>query len=200
MLASLGPRPLSFLFLELCHHVFYSVPSPSGFLKSIFCPYRALAVIGWVPAGLCPRQVASLCCFSFMDCRQWHCTLGLVFPGLDTPGLLPSRIRSSRLQEDLDCPQGVLPPKGLVHFGDWAPFGAPPCNASNAYSKPGLFNPWGFTARTLPHDACFVGALSTAIVAPGALPHGPPLPFLDHQAWTPLCFHHPGCNICARMT
>jgi hypothetical protein len=27
----------------------------------------------------------------------------------------------------------------------------------------------------------------------------PSLPCLGHQAMTPLCFHNPGCNICARM-
>jgi hypothetical protein len=68
--------------------------------------------------------------------------------------------------------------------------GPPPGNAPNTYSKPGLFNPWGFITQ----DAWFGGAWPPVIVAPGALPHGPTLPCLGHQAWTPLC------NISAGMT
>jgi hypothetical protein len=49
-------------------------------------------------------------------------------------------------------------------------------------------------------DSCFIGAWPPAIVALGALPQGPPLTCLSLQAWTPLCFHHPGCNIGTRMT
>jgi hypothetical protein len=34
-----------------------------------------------------------------------------------------------------------------------------------------------------------------ALAAPKALPHGLLLLFLAHRDWTPLCFHHPCCNI-----
>jgi hypothetical protein len=40
---------------------------------------------------------------------------------LGTPGSLPSQVRSSRPQEDLDCPRGVLLPTGLVHFQGVSP-------------------------------------------------------------------------------
>jgi hypothetical protein len=45
-----------------------------------------------------------------------------------------------------------------------------------------------------------LGAWPPVIVAPGALTHGQTLPYLGHQTWTPLCFHHLGCNISTRMT
>jgi hypothetical protein len=64
----------------------------------------------------------------------------------------------------------------------------------------GLFNPKGFTVEALPQDACFAWAWPPAIVARVALPHGPPLPCVGHQAWTPLSHHLPGCKISARMT
>jgi hypothetical protein len=114
---------------------------------------------------------------------------GIAFAVLDTPGPLPSQVRSSRPQEDLDCPRrarplsGTKPPSGHPQVipstptsnQDYITLGALP-----PIPSPGYLLRWG---------------LAQAIVAPGALPHGPALPCLGHQSWTPLCFHHPGCNI-----
>jgi hypothetical protein len=126
--------------------------------------------------------------------------LRFVFAGLNTRLPLPSQVISYRPQEDRDCPRGVLPPTGLGHFRGRSPLWGTPGIAPNAYSKPGLFNLWGFTTQALPQDGCFVGALPPAIFAPGAFPHWPPLAFFGHQAWTSLCCHHSVCNISARMT
>jgi hypothetical protein len=97
--------------------------------------------------------------------------LGLCYFRLDHPGL--RRIWTS--------PKGFCH-HGVIHFRGLTPFGA---ITSNTYSKRGLFNPWGFTFQALPQGACFVGVWPTSIFIPGALPHGPPLPCLGHQAWHP---------------
>jgi hypothetical protein len=107
----------------------------------------------------------------------------------------PSRVRSPRPQEDLECLRRVLP-----HLGARTLSRTPAGNVPTACSKPGLFNPWGLTAHALLHDACFVGARPSAIVAPGALPHVPSLPCLGHRLWIPLCFRHSRCKIVAGMT
>jgi hypothetical protein len=73
-----------------------------------------------------------------------------------------------------------------VTFGDFAPLWAPQGKAPNAFSKPGLFNPWGFAVEALSQDACFVEAWPPVIFAPAALPHGSPLSCLGYQTWTLL--------------
>jgi hypothetical protein len=113
------------------------------------------------------------------------CHLRLDHPGLRRTGTAHEGLRT----------HGTRSLPGTV------PLGTPPGNAPTpSPSQDFLFNPWGFTTRAHPQDACFVGAWFPAIIAPKVLRRCPPLPCLGHQAWRPLCFNHPGCNISARMT
>jgi hypothetical protein len=129
--------------------------------------------------------------------QQWEpivvVNVSFAFP---SPGWTPLclyrlRLDHPGLRRIWTTPEGFCHPRG--------PYGATSGNAPNAYPKPGL-NTRDFTTQAPPLDACFVGAWPPAIVGRGALPHGQPLPCLGHKAWTPLCFNHPGFNICARLT
>jgi hypothetical protein len=90
------PRELSFLCLD--HQSF-------GY------PFYALAGSWWI---------------TLVFWTKWQFPLGLAFAVLDTPGLLPSHVRSFRPQEDMDCPRGVLPPTGLGHFRGLSPIRCTP--------------------------------------------------------------------------
>jgi hypothetical protein len=91
--------------------------------------------------------------------------------GLDAPLPLPSQVRSSRPQEDQDCPRRASPPTGLCHLQGLQPH--PQVMATTPSPNwDFLFNPWGFTIRALLHDACFIGAWPPALHVPGALPPG----------------------------
>jgi hypothetical protein len=119
MLTSLGPGALRFLFLELCLRAFYHVSSPPGLWKFIFFPRWAFTMMGWVSTGS-RRPLLSPGCLTLGLCPQSlpsvALPLRLSFPVLDTPGSLPSQVKSSRPQEDLDCRRGYLPLTGLGHF------------------------------------------------------------------------------------
>jgi hypothetical protein len=86
--------------------------------------------------------------------------------------------------EELNCPRRPLPPAAR-------PFSRAKSlrKAPNDYSKPGLFNPWGFTA-----PRCFLQWGLDPAAAPRVTS-----PCFDWQARTPQCFHHPGCSISERM-
>jgi hypothetical protein len=73
--------------------------------------------------------------------------LGLALAGLDTPLPLPSQVRSSRSQEDRECPRGASPPTGLGHFR-------------------GLY-PWGHTQAMPQHRVPFVMLYLTPRTSPG---------------------------------
>lgn len=52
----------------------------------------------------------------------------------------------------------------------------------------------------VPHLSMLHWGLAPSNCYPRDMPPGNTLPCLRHQALTPLCFHHPRCNISARMT
>lgn len=124
---------------------------------------------------------------------QWHCPLELAYAVLDTPGPLSSQVRSSRSQEDMDSPKGILPPMGLGYFWRLSPFWASP----SAYSKSGSFNHEALLSRSFPRMLHWGLAPSDCCSRDFASQFTSPLtwpPDLD-----PLCLSHPGCNIIARM-
>jgi hypothetical protein len=129
MLASLGPGPLHFLFLDLC---FCPVPSPPGLWKSIFCPHRDLTMMGWTSTGSC-RPLPPLGCFSSVLCPWWHWPLGFAFTVLDTPWAFTASGGSG------------LPPKGFAthgacHFQVFPPVHTP----CQDYLTPGALSPRPF--------------------------------------------------------
>jgi hypothetical protein len=101
------------------------LPIPGALLQAfLFCapPTRALEIHflssqGFSHDGLeihSPHRPPGF--LTLVLCSQWHCPLGFAFAVFDTPGPLPSHIRSSRPQEDLDCPGVVLPSTWWGHF------------------------------------------------------------------------------------
>lgn len=121
----LGLRSPRFLFLEFCPPAFYPVPSQPGLRKSIFCRCRASTMNDETSSAPC-RPLTPPGCHSLVFCSWRHCSLGFVSAVLDTPGPLPSQVRSCRPSGDLDYPRGVLQPTGLGHFlGTKFPSGNP---------------------------------------------------------------------------
>lgn len=105
-------------------------------------------------------------CLTLLLCPQWHCPLGCAFAILDTPGPLPFQIRSSRLQECLDCPQAVLLPwsftdeallQDACFIGAWLPV----IVAQGASLHGSTFSCLGFKAWT----SLFVCCLHCSICA-----------------------------------
>jgi hypothetical protein len=175
---------------------FYPVPSPPGLWKSIFCRRRPSIIMGWTSTGprrsllppgclvllLYPQNLSPWPCLRCLG-HSWASTMsGYIIQASEGSGLPPRGLATHRIRPL----SGTKSPSGHPH--------------TNAFSKLELLNPRGFTAWTLPKDTSFVGAWPLAIVATGAFTHRPRLLFFDHWAWTLLCFHHPGCNISARMT
>jgi hypothetical protein len=92
------------------------------------------------------------------------------FRSFGHPGPLPSQVGSPKPQ----------------HFPEYP--------SPNAFSTPGLFSPHAnFTAKR--H---FLSGW-TRRANSAAPPYGPPLPYLDHEAWTLLYLHYPVCHISARL-
>jgi hypothetical protein len=185
MLASLGPGPLHFLFLQLCPLGFLSCAQPIRGLEVHFLPLQgfdhdeldlhwSLQVFApsWLPhlgalhLVALPSLALSLLCWT---------PLGLFHLRVDHPGL--GRIWAAS--------EGFCHSRGETTFGDKVPFRASPCNVPSAYSKPGLFNPWGFTAHALPQDACFVGAWLQQFLLQGLCPTGHISPVLATRPFHP---------------
>jgi hypothetical protein len=94
-------------------------------------------------------------------------------------------------------------PTGLGHFWGPDPLATPPDN-----SPPQCLVPTRIVYLTLgavplrpfSRMLALFGPGPPVIVDPGFLPHEPHLPCIGYQAWAPLCFKQPGCNINARIT
>jgi hypothetical protein len=107
--------------------------------------------------------------------------------GLDHPDLRRTRT----------APERASPPMGLGHFQGLSPFKAPPGNAPSVYSKPGLFTLGALPPSPFPRCLLHWGLAPSDCCSRVFDPQTTHC--LGHQVWTPLCFHHPGHNISARM-
>lgn len=86
-------------------------------------------MIGYTSTGPC-RSLLSMgyltLVFGPEGLPQCHCPFDLASTALYTPRSLPSHFILSRPQEDVDCPQGALPPTELGHLWRPHPVGTPP--------------------------------------------------------------------------
>jgi hypothetical protein len=147
-----------------------------------FCPRRASTMTVWTstdPHRPLYLRDASLWCFASAAFAS------MVLAALYwTPlGLLTSHFRSSRPQEDPYCPRRVLPSTELGHFRGLRPRSgqpqvmAPTPTPNQDYLTPGTLPPGPF-----PRMLASLGSGPQRFFLQGALPHGPPLPCLGHQA------------------
>jgi hypothetical protein len=103
-------------------------------------------------------------------------------PCCDTVCLVASQITTSRPQEGLDRPRGVLSPTGLRHFRGPCTRRTPPSDVSKSYSETRIIQPLGIHCPIPLQNACFIGAWHHAIFALGVLFPRPPSPCPGHQA------------------
>lgn len=140
MVASLWPGSLLFLFLELCLPVFLCLVH-QGFCK-IFSASRYFDLDG-LDLHYSSQTVALpgylILVLALDDIASWF-----TFSVSDSPGSLPSQLISSRSQGIWTTSWGFCHPWGYTAFTDEAFFRSPLGNASRTYSKPGIFNLWGF--------------------------------------------------------
>jgi hypothetical protein len=106
---------------------------------------------------------------------HWPC---LCWVGYPLP--VPSQVRSSRPQENRNCPWGalllrdgpLLATKPLLGYPEVMP---------QCLLKTRIFSLWAFAIWALSQNSCFIWAWTPGIIVPAALPHTLPLPSL----WPP---------------
>lgn len=110
--------------------------------------------MGWTSAGphrSSPLRIAKLCCFALRAVIPFT----LAFRYQDTPGLVPSQVASSRTQDYLDFPRGIVPPYGASPFLGAEPLCDSPSSCPDTHFEPGC---WRSASQVLPQDSCFVDA------------------------------------------